>query len=649
MRYRAVDQIVQRQCTANCGSPRRCAPKNLHLNLKCNLQNARLSSSTASTAESPKLPKLASTDHMRNTAKFRDLVSLLWKVVEEKRLSPGLSTTRNITTNAEAQENKAEYEVVHKEVENAASAASTSTQVVDKSEPDSLLETVQPAPPETKSINRIRELVRGLPAYLSIALNLRHRTSVAATSKSPPPVSTEKPESPSKQTEQPEIASPPKLDYPYPTVPKFKSGTFGASRESADGRTRYLLKAVATASSLASRSTRLQEFCQHLYDNPQAKSLAIKEKGVPLMMRLKIVTKDPTVQGYINEALALLGYIRPLPGRGIRILAIDGGGTRGIMAIEILRALEEVTRQPVHRLFDYICGVSTGSILTMLLGALKLSMDECEEIYKRASTQIFTQNALWGTGSLVLSHAFYDTAAWSKVLQQTIGEIPLIQTARDPTCPKIAAISTVVNQPRLLPFIFRNYDYPHRYQSSYPGLYTPLLWESVRASAAAPGYFEEIKLGDYIHQDGGVLANNPTALAIHECRHLWPKDSIQCVVSIGNGRYEPQVINTDSTSSSLKTKLLKIVDSATDTEAVHTILNDLLPPSRYYRFNPYLSAAVSLDEIRPEKFKQLHDDAQMYLRKNEQKLHRSAEMLMEPRGFLQKMNDDLKLKIATYV
>lgn len=62
-----------------------------------------------------------------------------------------------------------------------------------------------------------------------------------------------------------------------------------------------------------------------------------------------------------------------------------------------------------------------------------------------------------------------------------------------------------------------------------------------------------------------MLINNPTALAIHECQCLWPDVPLQCVVSLGTGRF--QTAGTTSASyTSLKTKLSHVISSATDTE-----------------------------------------------------------------------------------
>lgn len=53
-------------------------------------------------------------------------------------------------------------------------------------------------------------------------------------------------------------------------------------------------------------------------------------------------------------------------------------------------------------------------------------------------------------------------------------------------------------------YIFRNYVTPIGSESQYIGSHKHKIWEAVRASAAAPSYFEEFKCGDYLHQDGGT-------------------------------------------------------------------------------------------------------------------------------------------------
>ena len=50
-------------------------------------------------------------------------------------------------------------------------------------------------------------------------------------------------------------------------------------------------------------------------------------KAVPLLLRMT-ESGDEVLKEEALEALSLLGYTAPVKGRGIRILALDGGGTR---------------------------------------------------------------------------------------------------------------------------------------------------------------------------------------------------------------------------------------------------------------------------------------------------------------------------------
>lgn len=44
--------------------------------------------------------------------------------------------------------------------------------------------------------------------------------------------------------------------------------------------------------------------------------------------------------------------------------------------------------------------------------------------------------------------------------------------------------------------------------------------DAVRATTAAPTYFYPLVQGSLVHSDGALLANNPTAIAIHEAKVL---------------------------------------------------------------------------------------------------------------------------------
>jgi uncharacterized protein len=83
-----------------------------------------------------------------------------------------------------------------------------------------------------------------------------------------------------------------------------------------------------------------------------------------------------------------------------RLLAIDGGGIRGVLALAILRRIEEILKKRSGRdqfrlsdYFDYISGTSTGGIVAAGL-SLGKSVDEILAFYKEASAQMFTKASL---------------------------------------------------------------------------------------------------------------------------------------------------------------------------------------------------------------------------------------------------------------
>ncbi|XP_025305003.3 calcium-independent phospholipase A2-gamma isoform X2 [Canis lupus familiaris] len=419
------------------------------------------------------------------------------------------------------------------------------------------------------------------------------------------------------------------------------------ARVSIDNRTRALVQALRRTTDPKLCINRVEELTFHLLEFPEGKGVAVKEKIIPYLLRLR-QNKDETLQAAVREALALIGYVDPVKGRGIRILTIDGGGTRGVVALQTLRKLVELTQKPVHQLFDYICGVSTGAILAFMLGLFHMPLDECEELYRKLGSDVFSQNVIVGTVKMSWSHAFYDSQTWENILKDRMGSSLMIETARNPSCPKVAAVSTIVNRgitPKA--FVFRNYGHFPGINSHYLGGCQYKMWQAIRASSAAPGYFAEYALGNDLHQDGGLLLNNPSALAMHECKCLWPDVPLECIVSLGTGRYESDVRNS-VTSTSLKTKLSNVINSATDTEEVHVMLDGLLPPDTYFRFNPVMCENIPLDESRNEKLNQLQLEGLKYIERNEEKMKKLAKILSQEKTTLQKINDWIKLKTDMY-
>src|ERR1700756_5573416 len=80
-----------------------------------------------------------------------------------------------------------------------------------------------------------------------------------------------------------------------------------------------------------------------------------------------------------------------------KLLAIDGGGIRGVLALETLQRVEDLLKAKsgnadfrLADYFDYIAGTSTGGIIAAGL-SIGMSVQEILEFYQEAGAQMFVK------------------------------------------------------------------------------------------------------------------------------------------------------------------------------------------------------------------------------------------------------------------
>lgn len=81
--------------------------------------------------------------------------------------------------------------------------------------------------------------------------------------------------------------------------------------------------------------------------------------------------------------------------RDLCLLSLDGGGIRGLSSLLIIQQLME-TINPDNpprpcEYFDMICGTSTGGLIAIMLGRLRMSVKECVTEYRKLSPEIFVK------------------------------------------------------------------------------------------------------------------------------------------------------------------------------------------------------------------------------------------------------------------
>ena len=203
-----------------------------------------------------------------------------------------------------------------------------------------------------------------------------------------------------------------------------------------------------------------------------------------------------------------------------KILVLDGGGIKGVVAASFLATIQEHTGKNVADYFDLVVGTSTGGILALGLG-MGLSPREILTFYEQDGPRIFGQlNA-------------FDKPRWHRRL--TNGLMQRFKSAKQYVQPKHssaqleAALKRVFDGKRLgdsnlrlvIPSYFAEsnelYVFKTRHAPRFEHDWKKTVLEVAKATAAAPTYLESHKYssgGTLL--DGGVYANNPVGMAIVE-------------------------------------------------------------------------------------------------------------------------------------
>jgi len=212
-----------------------------------------------------------------------------------------------------------------------------------------------------------------------------------------------------------------------------------------------------------------------------------------------------------------------------RVLAIDGGGIRGIIPAMVVAHIESKMRKPASELFDLMVGTSTGGILALGLarpGAgrpAQFLAKHVVKLYEDHGAVIF-EHSLWRklrTAGGILEEA-YSHKNLESVLEYYFSDAVL----------KGCAVPTMVT----------SYDIQNRktvFLKSWHANHAEILCrDAARATSAAPTYFEpkplDTTVNSHILIDGGIFMNSPSVSAFAEARKLFPGEPIK-VLSLGTG------------------------------------------------------------------------------------------------------------------
>ncbi|WP_198027307.1 patatin-like phospholipase family protein [Candidatus Paracaedibacter symbiosus] len=283
-------------------------------------------------------------------------------------------------------------------------------------------------------------------------------------------------------------------------------------------------------------------------------------------------------------------------------LAIDGGGTRGLLPALRLKALEQQLENlgfnvPLYKVFDLIGGASIGGIIGGGLG-MGLSPDDLVGFFLKHGKRIFPTGfskvklkSLGGVRGCKYSPAPLESLLQEKLgLEKTFGEVStrLIMTA-----------CTTKGKPKL----FKSFS---EEDSHYP------LWKIARCTSAAPTYFPAFTLADEDYIDGGVWINNPSPLVaatmVKEFHSGTFSPNNLYMLSLGTGDMSLHTTLSKNAGFSDVEDIINVIMQS-NSQGNHETMQSFLG-NNYYRVNCLLNKKIDLAATDKETMEWLQQCAE---------------------------------------
>lgn len=202
--------------------------------------------------------------------------------------------------------------------------------------------------------------------------------------------------------------------------------------------------------------------------------------------------------------------------RPFQSLALTGGGYRGLFTAQVLQVMEEHTGAPIGRQFDLICGTSIGGIVA-LAAAFEKPMSEVVRVFQNEGANIFPPHEPATSNIRKAIELFkhrnkprYSTEPLRNAIAQLIDKDATLGDALHPLA--IPAVNVTQGRPQVFKTGHKEEFFRDRKFKAV---------DIALATSAAPTFFELAEVDGNLYADGGLFANAPDLVAIHEAEHFF--------------------------------------------------------------------------------------------------------------------------------